>query len=196
MAYNDYIVLVDENGSPYIAHRQEEGSGGGAGGNLRTKGFKRTWNTWKNRVTKYKDKIPLGNGKFRYVYDDVKKKAGNARKNFNRNVLGSTAKTSRDIAKQNYMNAARGGNSSKTRALKEAFERSQGAYDKTLMGRAENASRKVRNSKAARTLRKYKNKTLATIYKAKEKRADKKRRKESREANPGNYKNRKDPDRI
>lgn len=55
MPYNDYIILIDENGSPYIAH----GKG---------------WNTWKNRITKYKDKIPLGNGKFRYIYDETKEK--------------------------------------------------------------------------------------------------------------------------
>lgn len=195
MAYNDYIILIDENGSPYIAHKQVQGTDASGGGT----GKGRWWNTWKNRVTKYKEKIPLGNGKFRYVYDETTKKVGSgirkAKKNFDRNVLGSSAKITRDVARQNYTNAARGGQSSKTRALKEAFERSQAAYDKTLMGRAENASRKIRNSKATRTLRKYKNRTLSSIKKAKSKLSSKKN-KQTTVVNPGNYKNRQDQDRL
>ena len=53
MYNNDYIVAVDENGQPYIAHANGEGS-------------------WLNRTVKYIQKIPLPRGGFRYVYDRAK----------------------------------------------------------------------------------------------------------------------------
>lgn len=67
MYNNDYIIAVDENGQPYIAH---------AFGDK----VKAAWGSIKGTATKYKDKIPIGNGKFRYVYDTVKRKAGTAAK--------------------------------------------------------------------------------------------------------------------
>ena len=47
----DYIVAVDENGQPYLAHAGENGG-------------------WKNRATKYLGKFPnlYGNGKTAYAY--------------------------------------------------------------------------------------------------------------------------------
>jgi hypothetical protein len=59
--YNNYIIAVDENGSPYIAHAKGEGS-------------------WVNKVVQYVRKVPLGNGKFRYVYNTTKRKATTAAK--------------------------------------------------------------------------------------------------------------------
>ena len=59
--YNNYIIAVDENGSPYIAHAKGEGS-------------------WINKAVQYVRKVPLGNGKFRYFYNTTKQKAKTAAK--------------------------------------------------------------------------------------------------------------------
>ena len=53
MYNNDYIIAVDENGQPFIAHANGVG-------------------TWLNRAVKYIQKIPNGKGGFRYVYDKAK----------------------------------------------------------------------------------------------------------------------------
>lgn len=65
MYNNDYIVMVDENGQPYIAHAFGDRA-------------KAAWGSLKGTATKYIDKIPLGNGKFRYVYEEAKKAAKKA----------------------------------------------------------------------------------------------------------------------
>ena len=51
MQYDDYIILVDENGRPYIAHAEGAGS-------------------WKNRAVKYLEKFPnlYRHGKTAYAY--------------------------------------------------------------------------------------------------------------------------------
>lgn len=54
MYNNDYIIAVDENGQPYIAHANGEG-------------------TWLNRAVKYIDKKIGLNGKVQYVYNRAKK---------------------------------------------------------------------------------------------------------------------------
>lgn len=59
--YNDYIITVDENGEPYIAHAFGIGS-------------------WIKRVVKYDKKEPDGKGGWRYYYNTVKRKAGTAAK--------------------------------------------------------------------------------------------------------------------
>lgn len=65
MYNNDYIVAIDENGQPYIAHAFGDRA-------------RAAWGSLKGTATKYKDKIPLGNGKFRYVYEQAKKAAKKA----------------------------------------------------------------------------------------------------------------------
>lgn len=57
----DYIIMVDENGEPYIAHAFGNGS-------------------WIKRVVKYDKKEPDGKGGWRYYYNTVKRKAGTAAK--------------------------------------------------------------------------------------------------------------------
>lgn len=81
MYNNDYIIAVDENGSPYIAHAYATD---GKGSNTRRgfknafSGFKVKWGSNTGNTPKYKEKIPLGNGKFRYVYEEAKKAAKKA----------------------------------------------------------------------------------------------------------------------
>ena len=53
MYNNDYIIAVDENGQPFIAHANGVG-------------------TWLNRAVKYIQKVPNGKGGFRYIYDRAK----------------------------------------------------------------------------------------------------------------------------
>ena len=59
--YSDYIITIDENGEPYIAHAFGIGS-------------------WIKRVVKYDKKEPDGKGGWRYYYNTVKRKAGTAAK--------------------------------------------------------------------------------------------------------------------
>lgn len=59
--YSDYIITVDENGEPYIAHAFGIGS-------------------WIKRVVKYDKKEPDGKGGWRYYYNTAKRKAGTAAK--------------------------------------------------------------------------------------------------------------------
>lgn len=61
MYNNDYIIAVDENGQPYIAHANGEGS-------------------WLNRAVKYIKKEMGPDGKMRYYYNTAKRKAGTAAK--------------------------------------------------------------------------------------------------------------------
>lgn len=65
MYNNDYIVAIDENGQPYIAHAFGDKA-------------RAAWGSLKGTATKYKEKIPLGNGKYRYVYEQAKKAAKKA----------------------------------------------------------------------------------------------------------------------
>jgi len=65
MYNNDYIVTIDENGQPYIAHAFGDRA-------------RAAWGSLKGTATKYKEKIPLGNGKYRYVYEQAKKAAKKA----------------------------------------------------------------------------------------------------------------------
>lgn len=65
MYNNDYIVAIDENGQPYIAHAFGDRA-------------RAAWGSLKGTATKYKEKIPLGNGKYRYVYEQAKKAAKKA----------------------------------------------------------------------------------------------------------------------
>ena len=57
MYNNDYVILVDENGQPYIAH-------GVVGNKARA-----AWGSVKNTATKYLKKIQTATGKWRYIYD-------------------------------------------------------------------------------------------------------------------------------
>ena len=77
---NDYIVLMDENGTPYLAHAYAtDGKGSNRMAGIRNafKGFA-PWGSKTGNTHKYKEKIPLGNGKFRYVYEQAKKAAKKA----------------------------------------------------------------------------------------------------------------------
>lgn len=61
MYNNDYIIAVDENGQPYIAHANGEGN-------------------WLNKAVKYIKKEMGPDGKMRYYYNTAKRKAGTAAK--------------------------------------------------------------------------------------------------------------------
>lgn len=81
MYNNDYIVAIDENGQPYIAHAYATDSKGrntSRGFKNAFSGFRVKWGSNTGNTPKYKEKIPLGNGKFRYVYEQAKKAAKKA----------------------------------------------------------------------------------------------------------------------
>ena len=64
MYNNDYIIAVDENGQPYIAHANAAGGADGAG--------RAPWGSNTGRKPLYKAKEFI-NGKLRYIYDTGKK---------------------------------------------------------------------------------------------------------------------------
>lgn len=60
MYNNDYIIAVDENGQPYIAHAFGDG-------------IRKKWGELTGRATTYVQKIKRPDGTFRYIYDTAKK---------------------------------------------------------------------------------------------------------------------------
>ena len=60
MYNNDYIIAVDENGQPYIAHAFGDG-------------LRKKWGELTGRATTYVQKIKRPDGTFRYIYDTAKK---------------------------------------------------------------------------------------------------------------------------
>lgn len=69
MYNNDYIIAVDENGSPYIAHANAAGGADGAG--------RAAWGSGTGRRPLYIAK-EIVNGKLRYIYDRAKSGAKRA----------------------------------------------------------------------------------------------------------------------
>lgn len=67
MYNNDYIIAVDENGQPYIAHAFGDRA-------------KAAWGSLSGRATTYIDKIVGPNGKVRYIYETAKRKGKTAAK--------------------------------------------------------------------------------------------------------------------
>lgn len=60
MYNNDYIIAVDANGQPYIAHAFGDG-------------IRKKWGELTGRATTYVQKIKRPDGTFRYIYDTAKK---------------------------------------------------------------------------------------------------------------------------
>lgn len=67
MYNNDYVIAVDENGQPYIAHAFGDRA-------------KAAWGSLSGRATTYIDKIVGPNGKVRYIYETAKRKGKTAAK--------------------------------------------------------------------------------------------------------------------
>jgi len=76
MYNNDYIIAVDENGQPYIAHATSSAAGIYGKGILGKIKGRLEWGSKTGKKPKYKEKIPIGNGLYRYVYDTAKKAWG------------------------------------------------------------------------------------------------------------------------
>jgi hypothetical protein len=152
MYNNDYIVMIDENGQPFIAHAFGDKA-------------KAAWGSLSGRAVKYKDKLIGPNGKVRYIYDEV---------------VGNNAKRSYETAQKNYWASKNKygpnkGEGSRTRGLREAVEASQAKYERTLRGRAEKLGKQVRSKsrRAKITMQKYGRKTLSSIKDAPDRIKDK-----------------------
>lgn len=72
MYNDDYVILVDENGQPYIAHAFGDG--------VRAK-----WGSLKGRATRYIEKVKTKNGKWRYFYSPEELKAFYNEKKYSKN---------------------------------------------------------------------------------------------------------------
>lgn len=85
MYNNDYIVMVDENGQPYIAHAYATDSKGSNTSQGIRSGFKAgigsglraAWGSLSGRKPKY-DRKEFKNGRWNYIYDEAKKAAKKA----------------------------------------------------------------------------------------------------------------------
>ena len=85
MYNNDYIIAVDENGSPYIAHAYAtDGKGRNTRQGIRSgfkagigPGLRAAWGSLSGRKPKY-DRKEFKNGRWNYIYDEAKKAAKKA----------------------------------------------------------------------------------------------------------------------
>ena len=147
---NDYIVMIDENGQPYLAHAFGD----------RVKNFASTvnrkirnnvgaGNRYKYKEHKYKERVDnyYGNGKHLYLYTDDEVRAfhgqnGNQRgsrtlSNRIRDRLGYDERIARDEARANS-----GSNESNRMRYKAA----QDAYNKTALGKLENIGNRLKST--------------------------------------------------
>ena len=147
---NDYIVMIDENGQPYLAHAFGD----------RVKNFASTVNRkirnnvgarnrYKYKEHKYKERVDnyYGNGKHLYLYTDDEVRAfhgqnGNQRgsrtlSNRIRDRLGYDERIARDEARANS-----GSNESNRMRYKAA----QDAYNKTALGKLENIGNRLKST--------------------------------------------------
>lgn len=85
MYNNDYIIAVDENGQPYIAHAYTtDGKGSNSRQGIRNgfkagigSGLRAAWGSLSGRKPKY-DQKEFKNGRWNYIYDEAKKAAKKA----------------------------------------------------------------------------------------------------------------------
>lgn len=85
MYNNDYIIAVDENGQPYIAHAYAtDGEGRNSRQGIRNgfkagigPGLRAAWGSLSGRKPKY-DRKEFKNGRWNYIYDEAKKAAKKA----------------------------------------------------------------------------------------------------------------------
>jgi hypothetical protein len=145
MNNSNYMIAVDENGTPYIAHA-------GLFSNIREKG------------AKYYQKIKTGYGT-RYFYDkdewDAYVKGQGAKPTSllgkAKDKLGFDERARRNAAADRSANSNLFNRGSRERALNKA----QSAYDQTALGRAENAVNRARD--AIGNARNYAQTTLGSI---------------------------------
>lgn len=72
MYNDDYVILVDENGQPYIAHAFGDGA-------------RAKWGSLKGRAAKYIEKVKTKSGKWRYFYSPDELKAFYNEKKYSKN---------------------------------------------------------------------------------------------------------------
>ena len=85
MYNNDYIIAVDENGQPFIAHAYAtDGKGSNSRQGIRNgfkagigPGLRAAWGSLSGRKPKY-DRKEFKNGRWNYIYDEAKKAAKKA----------------------------------------------------------------------------------------------------------------------
>lgn len=134
----DYIVAVDENGQPYLAHAGENGG-------------------WKNRATKYLGKFPnlYGNGKTAYAYTQQQLRAmqnyarGGLKSDLNKrktmkNAQKEAASSLKDVEHlTGRWYKARIETPAEAAYDKKFAEATKKTYDKTKLGKAENAAKEA-----------------------------------------------------
>lgn len=158
---NDYIVMIDENGQPYLAHAFGDGVRNFASTvNRKIRNNVGKGNRYNYKEHKYKERVDnyYGNGKHLYLYTDDEVRAfhgqnGNQRgsrtlSNRIRDKLGYDERIARDEARAKSDSSIGAG---------IRYKSAQDAYNKTALGKLENLSNAVK--KRAKT-------TLGTIRKA------------------------------
>ena len=158
---NDYIVMIDENGQPYLAHAFGDSVRNFASTvNRKIRNNVGAGNRYKYKEHKYKERVDnyYGNGKHLYLYTDDEVRAfhgqnGNQRgsrtlSNRIRDKLGYDERIARDEARAKSDSSIGAG---------IRYKSAQDAYNKTALGKLENLSNAVK--KRAKT-------TLGTIRKA------------------------------
>ena len=167
MYNNDYIVMIDVNGQPFIAHAFGDKA-------------KAAWGSLSGRAVKYKDKVRTAGGGWRSIYDTVTDKLGYDERDAYRAALRLNRGVSRHGTPKTE--AQREGKWQVRRRLDSAKE----AYDNTVLGKIDKARKKIKDTassarvksrRAKHAVEKYANTSLASIKdsygKTKDKAADK-----------------------
>lgn len=167
MAYNDYVVMIDENGQPYIAHAMpwKKTPKAAAGQGEERPGHKYVGRLWDGT-------------KWLYAYSqealNALRRGGGRVKAKVKDKLGYDERERRDAAWNNMAavnstlkNAPSylpGAQNMRTAAQNE-YNRAQDEYSKTALGKYEHlkATLKVRGQLAADTIKRYGKTTLAAI---------------------------------
>ena len=76
MYNNDYIIAIDENGQPFIAHAYATDNKG----RNSARGRRNAWGALTGRAVRYIDKVRTKSCKIRYIYPEMVNKAKNAAK--------------------------------------------------------------------------------------------------------------------
>lgn len=153
---NDYVILIDENGQPYLAHSAVGDKIRGAMSTINRKVRNNVGkgNRYNYKEHKYLEKVPnyFPNGRALYLYtqDEVdafhgrngNKKGSRTLSNRIRDRLGFDERIERDEARAAKSSSRQG----RSKEADDALNRAQDAYSKTALGRLENLGSSVRNT--------------------------------------------------
>ena len=160
---NDYIIAIDENGQPYIAHSKVGDAA------------KAAWGSVSGRAVKYYDKIRTSTGKWRYFYSPEELKAYRAYRQANKsgNVSGQEkaakqaewkkAQARVESNRQLAVNKAKNKANSVANSAKRTFDKYDGGISEYARYKKANKSGNVSGQEKARLQREWNESSLGKL---------------------------------